>query len=133
MDNFPEVSTCQWLVYDAEYMEIFRKTLDISIITVQNLMSVRGMLGITVGSPSDSRGKHPPANKTSDWKFPLIREHINRFPVMKNNYCRKSSKRMYLDGRLTICKMYDRFETFDAAHLAEAKNPSNDIPSKKNL
>ena len=121
------------MMHDDEYVDFDCKTLDISMGTVLNLMSLRRTLGITVGSPPDSRCKHSPANKTSDLKNSVIRDHIYSCPVMESHYCRKSSKRIYLEIRLTTSKMCEQFETFCVAYIdpTEASHPCNDIPSEK--
>jgi hypothetical protein len=38
---------------------------------------------------TDKRGKHTPANKTSDETLDSIRQHIMSFPIMDSHYKRK--------------------------------------------
>lgn len=60
------------------------------------------------GSPhNDQRGRHPPANKTSDADTDLIKEHIQSFPQYHSHYSRANNPhRKYLSPELTISKMY---------------------------
>ena len=53
------------------------------------------------------RGKTPPsANKTSEARVYGVRYHIESFPTVESHYTRKMSKRQYLNGNLSITKMY---------------------------
>ena len=45
-------------------------------------------------------------NKTSDERMERIREHINSFPVTDSHYCRKDTKRQYLEEGLSVNAMY---------------------------
>ena len=45
--------------------------------------------------------------------------HINRFPRVESHYCRKDTKREYLDPKLSIAKMYELYKT----HCEESKIP----------
>ena len=60
------------------------------------------------GSPhNDQRGRHPPANKTSEADMALIKEHIQSFPQYQSHYSRASNPHQkYLSPQLTISKMY---------------------------
>ncbi|KAL4714914.1 hypothetical protein ACJJTC_014285 [Scirpophaga incertulas] len=55
----------------------------------------------------DGRGSQFPANKTSIESEQKIIDHINSFPRVESRYCRKKSKKQYLDSKLTIAKMYE--------------------------
>lgn len=57
-------------------------------------------------SSEDKRGKHAPSNKTSDDIINKIKNHIESFPVIESHYVRKTSKRMFLDCKLSINKLY---------------------------
>lgn len=82
-------------------------------------MSKRSANGLMVGSISDQRGRHEPANKTPEWQRNLILEHINSFPRMESHYCRQDTQRQYLDSTLTIKKMYEQFQTYYDEHALE--------------
>jgi len=58
---------------------------------------------------NDKRGKHAPSNKTSVEKVDLVSEDINMFPKMASHYCRKDSRRQFIDCNLTIPKMHDLY------------------------
>jgi hypothetical protein len=59
---------------------------------------------------TDKRGKHTPANKTSDETLDSIRQHIMSFPIMDNHYKRKDTNRKFLQQDLSITKMYGFME-----------------------
>ena len=61
------------------------------------------------GSPhADQRGRHTPANKTSDADhIVFIKEHIQSFPKYQSHYSRADNPaREYLNPDLSIAKMY---------------------------
>ena len=60
------------------------------------------------GSPHvDQRGRHAPANKTSDVDTDFVKEHIRSFPKYKSHYSRASNPhRQYLSPDLSITKMH---------------------------
>ena len=47
---------------------------------------------------------------TSNEKLEMVRNHIKSFPVVESHYCRAKSNKQYLDGSLTLTKMYDLFK-----------------------
>lgn len=57
------------------------------------------------------QGKHR-KKVTSDEAANLVREHIKMFPVVESHYCRADIKRQYIEGDLSIRKMYDMYEDF---------------------
>ena len=59
---------------------------------------------------TDKRGKHTPANKTSDETLDSIRQHIKSFPIMDSHYKRKDTNRKFLQKDLSITKMYDLYK-----------------------
>ena len=106
----------------------FVKTLDIKLRGVQKFLSVNQDC-TTVGSVPDRRGKHSPPNKTKRWKTDLIRQHISLFPTMESHYCRSTTKRKYLDSKLTIAKMYEQFRTFFEQKLPSDES-DREVPSE---
>ena len=60
------------------------------------------------GSPQgDRRGRHTPANKTSDADIAFVKEHIQSFPKYQSHYSRADNPiRQYLNPDLSITKMY---------------------------
>ena len=54
------------------------------------------------------RGRHPPANKTSDADIDLIKEHIKSFSQYSHSRA-NNPHRKYLSPELTISKMYVLF------------------------
>lgn len=55
-----------------------------------------------ISSIVDKRGHKIPPNKTSEEWISKIKLHIESFPTMESHYCRKDSKKKYLDPTLTI-------------------------------
>ena len=75
-------------------------------------------------SESDKRGKNKKENKFPDEKD-VVRRHIESFPATESHYCRKETKRTYLDGQLSLRKMYkmykeDRQEAGESCVVSEA-------------
>ena len=64
------------------------------------------------GTPQrDQRGRHPPANKTSEEIIAAVKEHIESFPKYKSHYSRSDNPhREYLSPELTIAKMYTLYK-----------------------
>lgn len=85
----------------------FLKTLHISHGPVDKALKGLNEIGI-FGNP-DKRGHHVPANKTSEDLVARVKLHIESFPTMESHYCRKSTKREYLDPSLSIAKMYELY------------------------
>ena len=86
----------------------FLMTLDISDQTVNGpLKKQRQRL---VQSATDGRGKHTAHNKTPDSDLQTVRAHIQSFPALESHYCRKDSKRQYLESNLNIKQMYRLYE-----------------------
>jgi hypothetical protein len=77
---------------------------------------------------TDKRGKHTPANKTSDETLDSIRQHIMSFPIMDSHYKRKDTNRKCLQHDLSITKMYDLFK---AKCTAEEIIPASSITYRR--
>lgn len=88
--------------------EFFLNTLAISNGPLNKAMKERNVETGHFGG-SDKRGRHSPGLKTSEEDFIAVKMHIESFPVMESHFCRKSSKRMYLDSKLSIAKMYELY------------------------
>nr|CAH7761196.1 unnamed protein product [Callosobruchus chinensis] len=58
----------------------------------------------------DKRGRKAPSNKTREEDVQRVKSHIERFPAMESHYTRKSSRRKYLDSKLSIAKMYSLYK-----------------------
>ncbi|XP_050315508.1 uncharacterized protein LOC126750046 [Anthonomus grandis grandis] len=63
-------------------------------------------------SGNDKREKKEPHNKTKSEDYEKVKAHIESFPVMESHYTRKSTKRQYLDSKLTIAKMHFLYKQF---------------------
>ena len=61
-------------------------------------------------SGNDQRGRHVPANKTSDEARDFVKKHILSFPAVESHYVRKNSNRLYLEPGLSVNKMYDLYK-----------------------
>ena len=61
---------------------------------------------------TDKRGAH--VNKKtsdSDPAIEYIKKHTDSFPRIPSHYCRQSSNKEYLEGKLSIQKMYEMYES----------------------
>ena len=56
----------------------------------------------------------------------MVRKHIKPFPVVESHYYRAKSNKQYLDGSLTLTKMYDLYKI-------TVKNPVKESISKNCL
>lgn len=76
--------------------QFFLTTLDIGEKTVYYALAnaTRG------ASQPDQRGRHSPANKTPVRKTDFVKAHIESLPAVSSHYCRKESKRLYLEAEL---------------------------------
>lgn len=86
----------------------FMATLSISNGPINRALKNVDEFGEFIGT--DDRGKKEPANKSNPEDLKFLRDHIESFPTMESHYCRKSSKRMYLDQKLSIAKMYQLYK-----------------------
>lgn len=57
------------------------------------------------------QGKHKKKH-TSNEAVNLVKEHIKLFPKVESHYCRADSKREYLEGDLSVQKMYDMYKDY---------------------
>ena len=90
--------------------KLFLDTLGIGRKTVDSAMK-NNCHGVFTGR--DNRGRHVPANKTTDSKRSLVKEHIESFPLVESHYIRKTSQRKYLAPGLSISKMYDLYVEYN--------------------
>jgi hypothetical protein len=107
--------------------KFFIQTLDISDKMIRCTLS-RKTHGTFEGT--DKRGKHTPANKTSDETLDSIRQHIKSFPIMDSHYKRKDTNRKFLQQDLSITKMYDLYK---ANCTAEEIIPASSITYRRDL
>lgn len=105
--------------------KLFIQTLDISDEMIRCTLS-RKTHGTFEGT--DKRGKHTPANKTSDETLDSIRQHIMSFPIMDSHYKRKDTNRKFLQQDLSITKMYDLYK---AKCTAEEIIPASSITYRR--
>ena len=74
--------------------------------------------GVLISEP-DYRGKHDNRpNSYPDEMLNEVRQHIESFPVMESHYCRKDTKKKYLEENLNLSKMYSMYE-FDKKEKKE--------------
>lgn len=88
--------------------DFFLKTLDITEKFARSALDGQSSINLGISPPS-THGKHAPANKISEERKNLIRNHINSFPTIESHYCRKATTRQYLGENLNISKMYDLY------------------------
>ena len=85
----------------------FLHTLAISKTVVENTMKKKTDVATVL---TDRRGKHMKQRKISDDVRANIRQHIQMFPTVPAHYVRKDSNRKYLEGNLSITKMYSLYQ-----------------------
>lgn len=49
-------------------------------------------------------------NKTSDEAKIYVKLHIDMFPRIESHYCRKDSKKIYLESGLNIARLYKLYK-----------------------
>lgn len=64
--------------------------------------------GITSTPQRDQRGKKT-GQKISIESRNVVRQHINSFPTVASHYCRKNSKKKYLEFGLNLSKMFELY------------------------
>ena len=84
--------------------KFFLKTLDIGHGPLDSAIESQGDAGTFVGE--DKRGKHTPVNEISDKHIARVKQHIESFPKIESHYTRSDTRRLYLNQRLSISKMY---------------------------
>lgn len=58
----------------------------------------------------DMRGRHKNHKKiVNDEMLLSVCAHVNSFRPVESHYCRKSSKRLYLDGSLSVARMFNMY------------------------
>lgn len=88
----------------------FLATLAVSQKTVYIAMQNRNA---TTNIPfSIKHGKHEKKRIPGDM-LELVKRHISSFPRVESHYCRQDSQREYLEGSLTIAKMYQLYEEYN--------------------
>jgi hypothetical protein len=89
----------------------FLNTLDVSAQMVQTAHDKIDIPGVIMeegrGQSDESR-----SNKTSEALLDDVRNHIDSFPTVDSHYCRKDTKRKYLQSGLSVKKMYDLYCTY---------------------
>lgn len=76
--------------------QFFLATLDLGEKTIYH--AVRSASHGT--SKIDQRGRKTPVNKTSKEKEKFVQQHIESLPAVASHYCRKETRRLYLDEKL---------------------------------
>lgn len=96
------------LMIDGERISVcksfFIRTFDISDKMVQTAMKkARRSVG-HIPSP-DKRGRHIPGNRFSSDDIQFANQHIDLFPAVPSHWCRKDTKKVYLEPTLNKEKM----------------------------
>lgn len=87
----------------------FLKTLDVG----ERTIFVTKNKQLDADSPftaDDLHGKHPPKHKLSDVALQRVKTHIESFPRIESHYCRKRTRRRFLNPELSISKMYQLYK-----------------------
>ena len=90
------------------------KTAFLSIFAISNGRLSRALKAQAMdgGAPhTDQRGRHEPANKTSEEQIKRVQEHIECFPTYQSHYSRQDNPhRRYLSPSLSIAIMYKLYQ-----------------------
>lgn len=117
-DFFRKLSYQYYLPSEGEMvpvcMKMFLNTFNISKTVVKN--------ALRKNSP-DKRGRH----KLKRRRLPLelvvsVKDHIKSFPLVESHYCRKDSRKKYLDEKLNVARMHRMYCAV-----------RNDLPNTANL
>jgi hypothetical protein len=85
--------------------EFFLKTLDIKERTISWTINKSG----SSEPKTDKRGKHEPANKTTDEQKEVKKQHIASFPRVLSHYCWSKRNRKYLEKGLSVAHIHRMF------------------------
>lgn len=83
----------------------FQSTLDETDKFLQNALKNKSQ-SVTGIITADNRGRHIPANVTSEDRLKKVVEHINSFPKYESHYTRRVNDKQYLNTDLNLTKMY---------------------------
>ena len=83
--------------------EFFMATLNVTDALIRSSLHTCMSEGV---QRSDRRGQHQKGNQLDKARLRFVEEHIASFPAKESHYCRKSSKKRYLDQNLNISKMH---------------------------
>lgn len=131
LDNKRKVSRTYYFEINTRPIKIckqmFMRTLGICDSWIASAYShINPTKGNTV-SP-DKRGRHPFHKKAiTPEKIATVKEHINLFPRVPSHYCRKRTKREYLERGLSINKM----SKFYLEWAAEKNLPKSSTASRR--
>lgn len=98
--NFDTVVVCQ---------PFFKKTLDISDKMVRTAIE-KARRGVCEIISPDKRGRHVPSNKYDNLKIQFAKDHIDMFPAVPSHWCRKDTKKIYLEPTLNREKLYQLYK-----------------------
>lgn len=62
----------------------------------------------------DRRGRHEPKNKLTALDIEGIEQHIAQFPKVPSHYCRRDSRKIYLEGTLNKTVMHEAYNAYAA-------------------
>lgn len=87
--------------------------------------SVSGMIS------QDLRGKHNNHRKI-DSEIKEIKKHINSIPRIESHYCRKDSKKEYIEGGKTVAELHRDYVDFNISFFQPKKDMCEDCVSFQN-
>lgn len=112
----------------------FLKTLDISEKMVRTALNKSDRNLISLCSP-DQRGYHVPANRLNEEVINIAKCHIDSFPRVPAHWCRKDSKKEYLEPILNKTKMFELYKKYCAENhfTAISETAYRNILLEKNI
>lgn len=112
----------------------FLSTLNISEKMVRTALK-KAHSGVGQIQSPDKRGRHPPGIKHTDDRNEFADHHIDSFPAVPSHWCRKDSKKIYLESKLNKEKMYDLYKIHCSQHNKPiiCKTAYKELLIKKNI
>ena len=92
-------------------LKFFLFVFQISHQYINDILKRRTPTGAIVNVQHGLTGQKP-ANATPEPSLRLVREHINSFPRIPSHYCRKDSRKLYLDPELNISILHRLYLSF---------------------
>lgn len=113
--------------------DFFLKTLDVSEKMIRTAV-IKANRGVGEILSPDKRGRHIPGNK-DEGRINFANEHIDSFPAVPSHWCRKDTKKIYLESILNREKMYDLYKQHcsDNDQAPLSKTTYKELLIKKNI
>lgn len=88
---------------------MFLNTLDIKKGVLNFAIKKRLPSNNSITTEKDKRGGYG-VSKIPEASISFLKNHIRKFPTVSSHYCRKDSRKQYLDPKLNIAQMYKLYK-----------------------